>query len=66
MALLAMRQMGANAAETVVVGDTAYDILMGQSAGTHTCAVTYGNGTAAQLATADYVINDFADLAKIL
>ncbi|MDD7726201.1 MAG: HAD hydrolase-like protein, partial [Bacteroidales bacterium] len=55
-----------NAAETVVVGDTAYDILMGQSAGTHTCAVTYGNGTAAQLATADYVINDFADLAKIL
>lgn len=66
MALLAMRQMGANAAETVVVGDTAYDILMGQSAGTRTCAVTYGNGSAAQLATADYVINDFADLAKIL
>lgn len=36
----------------LVVGDTTYDIEMGQAAGAHTCAVTYGNHDAARLATA--------------
>jgi phosphoglycolate phosphatase len=27
----------------LVVGDTTYDIEMGHAAGSHTCAVTYGN-----------------------
>jgi len=30
------------AEEMLVIGDTTYDIKMGQAAGAHTCAVTYG------------------------
>ena len=48
--------------ETLVVGDMTYDIDMGRNAGTKTCGVTYGNGTREQLSSADYVIDDFADL----
>ena len=32
--------------ETLVVGDTEFDIIMGRRAGTHTCGVSYGNGDA--------------------
>lgn len=35
--------------ETLVVGDTIYDIQMGQNAGCRTCGVTYGNHTKYQL-----------------
>jgi phosphoglycolate phosphatase len=35
--------------EILVVGDTTYDIVMGQQAGSHTVAVTYGNQTRSQL-----------------
>lgn len=39
--------------ETLVVGDTTFDIEMGNRAGCHTCAVTYGNHTREQLLTAE-------------
>ncbi|MDE5727379.1 MAG: HAD family hydrolase, partial [Duncaniella sp.] len=35
-------RMGWNPAETMVVGDARFDILMGRNAGTETCAVSYG------------------------
>lgn len=35
--------------ETLVVGDMDVDILMGQAAGTDTCAVCHGNGTPSSL-----------------
>ena len=38
--------------ETLVVGDTEFDILMGRNAGTHTCGVTYGNGSKESLEAA--------------
>lgn len=38
--------------ETLVVGDAEFDILMGQNAGTHTCGVTYGNGSRESLEAA--------------
>lgn len=54
--------------ETLVVGDMGVDILMGKSAGTATCGVTYGNGSVAELKEvgAGYVISDFAELIGII
>lgn len=44
--------------ETLVVGDTEFDILMGRNAGTHTCGVTYGNGSRESLeaAKAEWIV----------
>lgn len=66
MALKVLSETGGKPEETLVVGDMIYDIEMGKNAGTQTCGVTYGNGTREQLATADYVIDDFAELLTIL
>nr|WP_314980080.1 HAD-IA family hydrolase [uncultured Prevotella sp.] len=43
--LKTLRHFNVEAHETLVVGDTEFDILMGRNAGTHTCGVTYGNGS---------------------
>jgi phosphoglycolate phosphatase len=55
-----------SASETLVVGDMPVDILMGAAAGTHTCAVTYGNASAEELsaAGAEYLIDDMGELGK--
>lgn len=52
--------------ETLVVGDMAFDVDMAHNAGCRACAVTYGNGTPDQLAHAEWVIDDFAQLLKII
>jgi phosphoglycolate phosphatase len=41
---------------------------MGAAAGTHTCAVTYGNASAEELsaAGAEFLIEDMAELANIV
>lgn len=59
---------GWSAGETLVVGDAVVDIQMGKAAGTQTCAVTYGNGTEAELKTScpDYVISDFHAIYAIV
>lgn len=43
--LATLAHFNVKAHETLVVGDTEFDILMGRNAGTHTCGVTYGNGS---------------------
>ena len=50
--------------ETMVVGDMPVDIAMGLAAGTHTCAVTYGNASAEALAAcgSEFLIQDMAEL----
>lgn len=55
-------------AEAIVVGDTSFDILMGNRAGVHTCGVTYGNGSVDQLreAEAEFIIDDFSKLTDIV
>lgn len=60
--------MGWKPEETLVVGDMNVDILMGSRAGTKTCGVTYGNGSIEELeeAGADYIINRFAGLQKLV
>ncbi len=63
-----LNQLGVAPEEALVVGDASYDILMGCNAGCRTCGVTYGNQTADELrvAGADYLIDDFADLLRLL
>lgn len=57
-------KLGTRPDETLVVGDTTFDIEMGRAAGCRTCGVSYGNQTADQLATAapDYIIDDLRKL----
>lgn len=68
MVLVTLEHLGIPADKTLVVGDTAFDITMGRSAGTGTCGVTYGNGLREQLAEAgaDFIIDDFAGLKNIV
>ena len=47
-----LRHFNVEAHETLVVGDAEFDILMGRNAGTHTCGVTYGNGSKESLEAA--------------
>lgn len=48
--------------EVLVVGDMTFDVDMAHNAGCKACAVTYGNGTREQLASAEFIIDDFAEL----
>lgn len=65
---LVLATQGWDKNETLVVGDMNVDILMGKTAGTATCGVTYGNGSVAELrdAGADYLISDFLKLYNTL
>ena len=53
------------AEETLVVGDTTFDVQMGKNAGTMTCGVTYGNGSRESLEDADWLIDDFCELLEL-
>ena len=59
-----MGKMGARPEETLVIGDTTFDIEMGKAAGCRTCGVTFGNQSADQLAGAspDYLLDDLRKL----
>ena len=65
---ITLQQLGMQADDAIVVGDTTFDIEMGRRAGCRTCGVTYGNHTKEQLlaAGADHIIDDFAELTGIL
>ncbi|MBQ4022314.1 MAG: HAD-IA family hydrolase [Bacteroidales bacterium] len=60
--------LGVPAADTAMVGDAPFDILMGRAAGCRTIAVTYGNGTAEDLkaAGADFLADSFTDIVQML
>lgn len=62
--LLTLSRFGIAAADALVVGDTAFDIRMGRSAGARAVGVSYGNGSPEQLldAGAEAVVDDFADI----
>ena len=55
-------------AETLIVGDSELDIQCGKSAGSKTCAVTYGYRAAEDLKKAfpDFMIDQIQDLDKII
>ena len=52
--------------EVLVVGDMTFDVDMAHNAGCKACAVTYGNGTREQLASAEFIIDDFAELLDLV
>ena len=60
MVLTLLKRMEIQADETLVVGDTTFDIEMGNRAGCRTCAVTWGNHSRDLLHTAcrDMIIDD--------
>ena len=66
--LKTLRDLGFDAADTLVVGDMPVDIQMGKGAGTKTCGVSFGNSGREALmeAGADYVIDDIRDLISIV
>ena len=66
--LRTLEAFGCSPDEVLVVGDMKYDILMGRRAGTHTCGVTYGNGTIEELkeSGADLIIEDFREILTFL
>jgi len=68
MALKILEQTSTLSNEAIVVGDTVYDIEMGQRAGCRTCGVTYGNNSREELQKqgADHIIDDFAELLNII
>jgi len=65
MVLTAMAETGVARENTVMIGDTKYDIEMGRAAGVTTIAVPWGYHRAEDLA-ADYLIRDFAELKPLL
>ncbi len=63
MVLKILKETHSKPEETLVVGDMSYDIDMGHAAHTTTCGVTYGNGTRKELQEADFLVDDFKDIA---
>ena len=61
-----LKEFGFSPEEAIVVGDTVFDIKMGQNAGTRTCGVTYGNGSRESLSEADWLIDDFSKLIELV
>lgn len=68
MVLRILELTGTSAADTLVVGDTAFDIAMGRDAGCTTCGVTYGNQSREQLLAegADHVTDRFGTVAEVM
>ena len=68
MVLQTMEYLSIAPADTLMVGDAVYDIQMGHHAGVHSCGVTYGNGTRADMVAcqADHIIDDFGQLGSLL
>lgn len=66
MVELLMNRAGVRPEDTLVVGDTTFDIEMGQHAGCRTCGVTYGSHTLEQLAVAgaDCIAEDFSEIRR--
>ena len=61
-----LEKFGFKPEETIVVGDTVFDIEMGINAGTKTCGVTYGNGSRESISAANWIIDDFWQLLDIV
>ncbi|KQN25280.1 haloacid dehalogenase [Sphingomonas sp. Leaf33] len=68
MALAAMTEAGADAADTVMIGDTSYDMAMGRAAGAHAIGVAWGYHPPALLTAAGamQVVDHADDLADAM
>ena len=68
MMLRAMAETGAEKHETVIIGDTTFDIEMGKAAGVRAIGVTWGYHAPEELtaAGADIIVEDYADLPSAI
>lgn len=59
-----LEQMDFTENETMVIGDTTFDLEMGNNAHCWTCAVTYGNHTRERLLTAqpNFIVDSFSEI----
>ena len=59
-----IEKVGGKLENTLIVGDSKFDILCGKNAGIYTCGVTYGIGTVESLieAKADFLVSDIEKL----
>ncbi len=66
--LKALRRLRVRPRETLVVGDSEFDIEAGRRAGCQTCAVTWGFGSRRELArlNPDFTISSFPALIRVL
>ena len=60
-----LEALGFRPEDTLVVGDTVFDVQMGLNAGAKTCGVTYGNGSRESLSEAHWLIDDFSGLLDL-
>lgn len=68
MVLNILGQLGISPEETIVVGDTTFDLQMGQGAGCRVCGVSYGNHSREKLSSVkpDFIIDSFSGLRDIV
>ena len=66
--LKTMRDLDFSSSDAIVIGDMPVDIQMGRGAGAKTCGVSFGNAGRDALiqSGADYIIDDFRELLKIV
>ena len=64
----AMREAGVERGDTVMIGDTTYDMMTGRNAGTGAIGVTWGVHPAGELdrAGAHHIAHEFADLVGLI
>lgn len=64
---IVLKHFGLQPSEAIVVGDTTYDIQMGQNAGCRVCGVTWGNHSREVLSscTPDFIIDSMTELTGI-
>jgi phosphoglycolate phosphatase len=64
MIVRALRETGAEAIKTVMIGDTGFDMSMARSAGVHAIGVTWGYHDHSQLVTegAERIVDTFDEL----
>jgi phosphoglycolate phosphatase len=64
--LYAVTRLGSNPEESIIVGDSNYDIEAGEKAGVKTIAVSYGYRHRESLTEADYIIDDIRELVPLV
>ena len=66
MLLTAMREAGTEPANTVIIGDTSFDMDMGRAAGVRCIGVSWGYHPVTDLTQADTIIDSFEALPAAL
>lgn len=61
-----LKRFGVSKDEAVIIGDSNYDIEAGRAAGIKTIAVTYGYRDREVLKGADFIIDNFGEILRIL